>query len=374
MTPSGDYYEILGVSKDATQEEIKSAYRKAALKYHPDKNPGDKNAEEKFKKAAEAYSVLGDAERRSRYDRYGTVGDVPGAGGVPWDSDLFADFSDLLGGLFGFGDLFGGGRRGAGRVQRGSDLRYDMHLTLQEAFEGKEESLEIPKEEACGTCKGSGSKSGQRIVCQACRGRGTVAFRQGFFTVSRTCPQCGGEGEIVQDPCSACTGRGRVRTRKTIKVKIPAGVDAGTRLRISCEGEAGERGGPPGDLYIFMDVEEHPFFHRSGEDLYCQIPLSPPQAALGTEVMLETLDGEESLKVPAGAQHGQRFRISGKGMPRVNRSGRGDLYVEVAIQTPKRLTKEEKQHYEELLKLEKEREERGGGFFRKVFGRLAEGR
>jgi len=370
MTPSGDYYEILGVPHGASQEEIKSAYRKAALKFHPDKNPGDKASEEKFKKASEAYSVLGDPERRSQYDRYGKVGNMP-PGGVAWDSDLFADFSDLLGGLFGFGDLFGGGRRGPARAARGSDLRYDLAVTLEEAFAGREESIEIPKEDPCPDCKGSGSRTGQRILCQACRGQGTVAFRQGFFTVSRTCPQCGGEGEMVRDPCPSCQGRGRVRTRKTIKVRIPRGVDSGTRLRVAGEGEAGERGGPPGDLYIFVGVEEHPFFKRAGDDLLCHVPLSPAQAALGTHIEITTLDGDERLHVPAGAQSGQRFRLAGKGMPRVGRSGRGDLFVEVSLQIPKRLGKEERRLYEELLNQERDREERSGGFFRKVFGLLA---
>ncbi len=373
MTPSDDYYEVLGVGRGATQDEIKSAYRKAALKFHPDKNPGDKASEEKFKKAAEAYAVLGDPERRARYDRYGTAGDVS-PGNVPWDSDLFSDFSDLLGGLFGFGDLFGGARGRGQRAQRGSDLRYDLSLTLEEAFAGKEEPVEIPREESCGECKGSGSKSGQRVLCSACRGRGTVAFRQGFFTVSRTCPQCGGEGEIVRDPCPACHGRGRVGTRKSIKVRIPPGVDTGTRLRISGEGEGGDRGGPPGDLYIFIGVEPHAFFKRDGEDLLCEVPLSFPQAALGTEVVISTLDGDQHLNVPAGAQQGQRFRLSGKGMPRLGRSGRGDLFVDVAIQAPKKLSKEEKRLYEELARHEKEREERGGGFFRKVLNRIADGR
>lgn len=370
MTPSGDYYEILGVAKNAGQDEIKSAYRKAALKFHPDRNPGDKEAEESFKKASEAYSVLGDPQRRARYDRFGTTAEGPsGQGGVPWDSEVFADFSDLLGGLFGFGDLFGGGRRGGSRVQRGADLRYDLTLKLEEAFAGREETLDIPREDPCGECKGSGSRTGKRITCQTCRGQGTVAYRQGFFTVSRTCSQCGGAGEVVQDPCSTCRGRGRVPVRKTLKVKIPPGVDSGTRMRISGEGEAGERGGPPGDLYIFIAVEEHPFFKREGSDLYCQVPLSPPQAALGTKLLVDGLDGELEVSVPAGAQAGQHFKVAGKGMPRVNRGGRGDLHVVVEVHTPKRLSKDEKRLYEELLHLEKDREERGG-FFRKVFGRL----
>lgn len=371
MTPSGDYYEILGVGRNASQEEIKAAYRKAALKYHPDRNPDNKEAEEHFKKASEAYSVLGDAERRARYDRFGTAGEVGQGGGIPWDSGVFDDFADLLGGLFGFGDFFGGGRRGA---QRGSDLRYDLRLTFEEAFAGKEHTLDLPKEEICRECRGSGSRSGQRITCQACRGRGTVAFRQGFFTVSRTCPQCGGEGEIVRDPCTACSGRGRRPVQKTMKVRIPPGVDNGMRLRIAGEGEAGERSGPPGDLYLFISVEPHPFFQREGEDLFCKIPLSFPQAVLGTRLVLKALEGEETLDVPAGTQTGHRFKIAGKGMPRMGRSGRGDLYVEVEVHTPKRLSKEERHLYQELMKLEKEREERGEGFFRKVLTRLAEGR
>jgi molecular chaperone DnaJ len=367
MTPSGDYYEILGVSRTATQEEIKSAYRKAALKYHPDRNPGDREAEEKFKKASEAYSVLGDPEKRARYDRFGTAEVGPG-GGIPWDSDVFSDFSDLLGGLFGFGDLFGGGRSARG-PQRGQDLRYDLRLTLEEAFSGKEETLTIPKEEPCPACRGTGSSSGQRITCSACRGRGTVAFRQGFFTVSRTCPQCRGEGEIVRDPCGECRGRGRRRTQKTLKVRIPPGVDTGSRLRIAGEGDAPERSsGPPGDLYLFIEVQEHPFYQRGGDDLYCLVPLTVPQAVLGTEVVLQTFEGEEKVAVPAGTQTGERFRIHGKGMPRLGRSGRGDLYVEVRVQVPRKLSREEKRLYGELLRLEKEREEKGG-FFRKVMDR-----
>lgn len=371
MSPKDDYYQILGVSRGASQEEIKSAYRKAALAHHPDKNPGDKVAEDKFKKASEAYSVLGDPDKRAHYDRFGTASGF-GQGGVQWDTDVFSDFSDLLGGLFGFGDVFGGGR--GRRPQRGADLRYDLALTLEEAYFGKEEALEIPREESCGECRGSGSRTGQRITCSACRGTGTVAFRQGFFTVSRTCPQCRGEGEIVRDPCTACSGRGRRSARKSIKVKIPPGADSGTRLRIAGEGEAGERTGPPGDLYLFISLKEHPFFTREGDDLYCRIPISPPQAALGTSVVLSTLEGEEKVEVPAGTQTGHRFRLQGKGMPRLGRHGRGDLFVLVEIQTPKKLVKEEKRLYEELLKLEKEREEKGGSFFRKILGKIAEGR
>jgi len=372
MTSNEDFYQVLGVSRDASQDEIKAAYRRAALAYHPDRNPGNKQAEEKFKRASEAYSVLGDPEKRARYDRFGTAGET---GQVPWDSVVFEDFQDLFGNLFGFGDIFGKGRARGSRAQRGSDLRYDVKLTLEEAFFGKEETVELPREAPCDKCRGSGSRSGQRLACPTCRGRGTVAFQQGFFTVSRTCPQCSGEGEIVRDPCGECHGRGRVRSQKTLKVRIPPGVDSGSRLRIGGEGEIGERGGPPGDLYLFIEVEEHPFFKREGEHLFCTVPLSLPQAVLGAEIFVQTLDeGEEKVKVPPGTAHGQRFRVPGRGMPRIGASGRGDLYVDVRLVTPKRLSKEEKRLYEELARLERDAEQNPGGFFRKVIQKLAEGK
>ena len=372
MPKSEDYYEVLGVPKDAAQDEIKAAYRKSALKYHPDRNPGDKAAEEKLKRASEAYSVLGDPDKRARYDRFGTAAEI-GRGGIPWDSDVFMDFSDLLGGLFGFGDFFGGGGGRRARPQRGADLRYDLRLTFEEAFFGKEQALEIPKEETCPDCRGSGSRTGQRITCTACRGSGSVAFRQGFFTVSRTCPQCRGEGEIVRDPCGGCGGKGRKAAQKTLKVKIPPGVDSGVRLRIAGEGEPGERMGPPGDLYVFLTVEEHAFFKREEDDLVCAVPVSPAQAALGTTVVITTLEGEEKVDIPPGTQAGARFKADGKGMPRMGRRGRGDLIVVAVLQTPKRLSKEEKRLYQELLRLEREREEKGEGFFRKILGKIAEG-
>ncbi len=371
MSQSDDYYDILGVARNASREQIKSAYRQAALKYHPDRNPGDKACEEKFKKASEAYSVLGDTQKRTHYDRFGTAANL-GEGGIPWNSGLFDDFSDLLGGLFGLGDLFGGRRTGG--PQRGADLRYDLRLTFEEAFKGKEQEIVLPKDEVCPDCRGTGSKSGQRITCSACSGRGTVASRQGFFTISRTCPQCRGTGEIVRDPCSSCRGNGRVRTQKKIKVKIPVGVDDGMRLRISGEGDAGEKMGPPGDLYLFIQVESHPFLKRDGDDFYCVIQLTFPQAALGSDFVINSLDGEEKLSIPPGARNGQRFKIAGKGMPRLSRSGRGDLYVEIELKTPRKLSKEQKRLYGELMRIEKEREAQGGGFFRKVFDRLAEGR
>jgi len=367
MSQGKDYYAILGVPRDAHPEQIKSAYRKAAVRYHPDKNPGDKEAEDMFKRVSEAYAVLGDAEKRSRYDRYGEAG-VEGAGGIPWDSAVFEGFEDLFGSLFGFGDLFGGRGRGR-RPSRGSDLRLDLAVTLEEAFEGKEAKVEIPRMEACSECGGSGSRSGNRSVCSACHGRGTVAFQQGFFTVSRTCPQCAGEGETVRDPCARCRGTGQVSGKKTLNIKIPPGVDSGARLRVSGEGEAGSRGGARGDLYIFIDVEPHPFFERTSEHLLCRVPLSFPEIALGTELTLNTLDGEEHLKIPPSTEVGKRFRLAGRGMPRLGRSGRGDLFVEVNVATPKNLTKEEKGLYKELLRLQRDREEKGGGFFSKLFSR-----
>lgn len=373
MSVARDFYEILGVPKTASPEEVKSAYRKQAMQYHPDRNPGDKEAEEKFKKASEAYSVLGDTEKRARYDRFGTVGE---SGGVPWDSVVFEDFGDLLGNLFGFGELFGQGQRRRGTNRRGADLRLDLRMTLEEAFSGKEETLDIPREETCAPCGGTGSTSGKRTPCTACKGRGTVAFQQGFFTISRTCPQCAGRGEQVKDPCKECRGRGRVHAQKTLKVKIPPGVDTGSRLRVPGEGEAGEHNAPHGDLYLFLEVEDHQFFTREGEHLLCTVPLSFPQAVLGTEVMVRTIeDQEERVKVPPGTAHGQRFRVAGKGMPRPGSSSRGDLFVDVALAGPKRLSKEERRLYEELARIESESETRSaGGFFRKVIQKLAEGR
>lgn len=373
MSAPEDFYEVLGVQKTASPEEIKAAYRKQALKYHPDKNPGDPSAEEHFKRASQAYSVLGDPEKRARYDRFGTAGEA--GGGIPWDSVVFEDFGDLLGDLFGFGDLFGGGRKRGRRARRGADLRYDVRLTLREALDGKEETLDLPKEEPCGGCRGTGSASGHRESCPACRGRGSVALQQGFFTVTRTCPQCSGEGDLVRDPCKGCGGRGRLRTQKTLKVRIPGGVDNGSRLRVGGEGEAGERGGPPGDLYLFLEVAPHDFFRREGDHLICAVPLSFPQAVLGTEVLVKTLEeGEERVKVPPGTAHGQRFRIPGKGMPRLGSGGRGDLFVDVMLSPPKRPSKEERRLYEELARLERESEEGAGAFFRKVVKRFSEGR
>jgi molecular chaperone DnaJ len=310
-TERRDYYEILGVPRNAGLDDIKKAYRKLAVRYHPDKNPGDAEAEEKFKEAAEAYGVLSDAEKRERYDRFGHAG-VSGAGG--FDPSQFADFGDILGDLFGFGDLFGNRGRRSNRPGRGNDLRYDLQVDFMDAAFGKEVSLVVPRVVLCGSCGGSGAKAGsQPVTCTGCGGRGQIRFSQGFFAVARTCPQCGGSGKMVKDPCADCAGAGRVREEKRISVRIPAGVDDGSRLRVAGEGEAGWNGGPPGDLYVFISVRDHPRFTRRDYDIHSEQTVSVTQAALGAETKADTLDGEETLKVPAGTQPGQVFRLRNKG-------------------------------------------------------------
>lgn len=347
-----DYYELLGVERTASQQEIKSSYRKLAVRYHPDKNPGDKEAEEKFKQAAEAYAVLSDPDKRSRYDRFGARG--VGGGFSGFDPDVFGDFSDILGDFFGFGDLFGGRRRrGAG--EPGSDLRYELHLSLEEAAFGTEKSLEIPRLETCEKCSGQGTRGGvPPATCQACRGQGRVRFTQGFFTVARACPQCRGEGTIVTDPCGECSGAGRVEQRRTIEVKIPPGVDTGTRLRLSGEGEQGRRGGRTGDLYVDVAVEAHPVFERSGTEILSSLDLTYAQAVLGTSVEIATLHGPHELDVPAGTQPGQHFELRGKGVPRLGRSGRGDhiVVVRVGVPHPRDLSEEHLERVRSLAEVE----------------------
>lgn len=329
-----DYYEILGVARDATDPRIKSAYRKLALQYHPDKNPGDKEAEEKFKSAAEAYAVLSDADKRSRYDRFGHQG-VGGAGAGGIDPTIFADFSDIFGGL---GDLFGfgGGRRGGRRASRGADLRYDLRLTFEEAAFGTTTTLKIPRYEHCESCDGQGSADGAAPEpCSACGGRGQVAFNRGFMTVARTCPQCNGEGTVVTDPCPECHGQGLVEKIREIEVKIPAGVDTGARMRLTGEGEHGRHAGPPGDLYVVLAVQDHPSFRREGADVYSELPLRYSQAVLGTSAQVETIHGQEKVEVPPGTQPGHQFRMRNKGIDRLDRAGKGDHIVRVKISVPK---------------------------------------
>src|ERR1700712_1449402 len=310
-----DYYEVLAVGKTASAAEIKSAYRKIAVRDHPDKNPGDKEAEERFKEAAEAYSVLSDADKRGRYDRFGHQG-VQGAGAGGVDPTIFADFSDILGALFGFG----AGRRGGGPagMTRGADLRYDLTLSFEEAAFGTETALKIPRLETCPKCEGNGSASGAApAVCQGCGGRGQVRYTQGFFTVARTCPQCQGEGRVISDPCPECRGEGRVEKERSISVKIPAGVDTGARLRLSGEGENGRRGGPAGDLYVVPQVRPHKHFRRDGSTVLSRLPLSYVQAVLGTTVEVETLHGKAPLDIPAGTAHRRDFRPRGPGLDRL---------------------------------------------------------
>jgi len=345
-----DYYEVLGVSRTATDVEIKSAYRKLALKYHPDRNPGDHAAEEKFKESAEAYSVLADGDKRHLYDRYGHAG-LGGAATGGFDPTVFTGFEDILGGLgdiFGLGDVFGGGRRRGG-VQRGTDLRYDLEISFDEAAKGTETSVQIPRLESCETCSGSGAAPGSKATtCPQCQGRGQLRYQQGFFTVARTCGQCRGTGSVIAKPCSTCKGAGRVQKERKLTVRVPAGIATGQRLRLTGEGEAGGPGGPPGDLYVVIHVQEHPFFQRDGNDLYCELPLNFPTLALGGEIRIPTLEGEEPFKVPEGTGSGQSFRLRGRGMPDVSGRGRGDLFVIVKVITPKKLSKEQKKLLEQL--------------------------
>jgi molecular chaperone DnaJ len=351
-TEKRDYYEVLGVSRTASVDEIKKAYRKLAVKYHPDKNPGDAEAEEKFKEAAEAYGVLSDEEKRASYDRFGHQG-MSGMGG--FDPNQFADFGDILGDLFGFGDFFGGRGRRGNRPARGNDLRYDLQLDFMDAVFGKEVSLNVPRVVSCTTCSGSGAKPGtQPVTCTGCGGRGQIRYSQGFFAVARTCPQCSGSGKMIKDPCTTCSGAGRVREEKKITVNVPAGVDDGSRLRVAGEGEAGFGGGPPGDLYVFLSVREHERFTRREYDIHSEQAVSYTQAALGAEVATATIDGEESLKVPAGTQPTQVFRLRGKGVPYIDGSGRGDHYVHVAVRIPTSLSEEQRELLEQLAALEGE--------------------
>ncbi|HSL55984.1 MAG TPA: molecular chaperone DnaJ [Pyrinomonadaceae bacterium] len=351
-----DYYEILAVSRTATDQEIKSAYRRLAVKYHPDKNPNDASAEEKFKEAAEAYSVLSDPEQRKRYDRFGHAGVSSSAAGAgSWGAPGFGGIEDILGDLFGFGDVFGGGRGGSRRTsaQRGADLRYDLEITLEEAANGMTAQLRIPRLESCETCKGSGAASGsQPENCSTCAGTGQVRYQQGFFSVARTCHVCRGTGKVIKNPCADCNGTGRVEREKQLEVKVPAGVETGSRLRVTGEGQAGTQGGPAGDLYVVIHVAEHEQFERQGSNLYEAVPITFAQAALGADIMVKTLDSEEKLKIPMGTQTGTVFRLRGKGMPALGGRGRGDLFVSVTVITPTTLTREQRRLLEQLAEVE----------------------
>jgi len=347
-----DYYEVLGVSRDAGEQEIKSAYRKMALKYHPDRNPNDKEAEEKFKEAAEAYSVLSDPQKRATYDQFGHEG-LAGAGGAGFNPEAFTDFADIFGDFFGFGDLFGSGSaRRRSQAQRGADLRYDLEISFEDAVFGLHTEIKFPKLETCSRCNGRGAEPGSGpTTCSTCGGRGQVRYQQGFFSISRTCPTCHGSGQVITRPCTRCHGEGRVRTERKLKINIPPGVDNGTRLRLAGEGEPGFNNGPPGDLYVVLKVKEHPIFEREDADLHCTIPVNVAQAALGAEIKIPTLEGEETIKLPPGVQTGGVFRLRGKGVPHVNGHGRGDLVLHINVIIPTKLTREQKKLFEQLLDL-----------------------
>jgi len=352
-----DYYDVLGVARDASVDEIKKAYRELAVKYHPDRNPGDAEAEERFKEASQAYAVLSDADQRARFDRFGHQG----VGGQPFtgfDPGAFGDFADILGDLFGFGDIFGGrSRRGGQGRRRGHDLQYTLRISLEEAAEGVERSIRVPRLENCDTCNGSGSKPGTTPEpCGTCGGNGQVMFRRSFLSVAQTCPTCSGAGRVNRDPCGGCGGRGRVERESTLKVNVPAGVDNGMRLRLTGEGESGPHGGAAGDLFVVIGVTPHDVFERDNDDLHMELPISVYQAMLGAEVAITTIRNEEAtVDVSAGTQPGEVLRVQSAGMPNINGRRRGDLHVHFRVVVPQKLGSEQQQLVEELARL-------GGGF------------
>ncbi len=367
-----DYYELLGVSKDVDEKALKSAFRKAAMQYHPDRNPGDAEAEKKFKEIGEAYEVLKDPEKRAAYDRYGHAafeGGMGGPGGGHHGGAGF-DFSDVFEEFF--GDFMGGGgrrRRGGGGPGRGSDLRFNMEITLEDAYRGKEDKIKVPTSVACEPCGGSGAEPGSKPeVCDTCGGAGKVRASQGFFMVERTCPKCQGNGSTITNPCKSCSGAGRVRKEKTLQVKIPKGVEEGTRIRLAGEGEAGSRGGPSGDLYIFLTIKPHALFKRDGDMLYCQVPIPMTTATLGGHIEVPTIEGKRArIKIPEGTQSGRQFRLKGKGMPELNGGFVGDMIVEMNVETPTNLNKKQRELLEEFAKEGGDTiSPRSEGFFSKV--------
>ena len=362
-----DYYEVLGVNKNASDTEMKKAYRRLAIKFHPDKNPGDHEAEAKFKELSEAYAVLSDAQKRATYDQFGHAG-MDGSSGFSGGGFDFGGtpFEDIFGDIF--GDVFcGGGRRGS-RGQRGDDLRYNLTIDFEEAAFGTEKKLQLPRKQPCETCSGSGARPGtQAQACGTCRGAGQVRYQQGFFTMTRPCPDCRGEGKIIADPCSDCRGTGLVKHKRTISLKVPAGVESGNRLKLSGDGEAGLQGGPPGDLYVVISVAEHPIFTREGLDVICEIPISFIQAALGCDLEVPTLEGRINLKVPAGTQTGKIFKLSGKGIVSLQGYGRGDQLVVLRVEVPTKLNARQRELLEDFAAVSGEEiNPQGKGFFDKV--------
>lgn len=349
-----EYYKILGVSRDASEEEIKKSYRKIAMQCHPDRNQGNKEAEEKFKIASEAYEVLRDPEKREIYDRYGVEG-LKGTGftGFRGFDDIFSAFGDIFEDFFGFGT----GYKRRPKARAGADLRYDLKISFHEAAFGKETEIEIPKNIICEACNGTGAKPGTYPThCPTCKGTGQITRSQGFFTISTTCGQCHGDGRVISHPCKECRGHGRVRKNKKIQLKVPPGVDTGSKLRIRGEGEEGERGGPPGDIFVFIYVEPHDFFTREGDDIFCHIPISFPQAALGAELEVPTLNSKKKLSIPRGTESGDLLRIKGEGFPRLRGYGRGDQIVQVVVKTPKNLTRRQEEMLQEFEELSKSKD------------------
>ena len=351
-----DYYEILGVSRNASEDELKKAYRKQALKYHPDRNPDNKEAEQKFKEASEAYAVLSNKQKRAQYDQYGHVEGMEGGEGYSGYGE-FSGFGDIFGDIF--SEFFGGGpSRGGGRqsgAQRGSDLQYNMEISFEEAAFGHTTEITFPRMITCDQCGGLGAKSAKDVeVCPVCHGSGQQRMQQGFFSVATTCNRCRGQGRVVKSACPKCKGDGRERKQNKLRVNIPPGVDTGARLKLSGEGESGVNGGPPGDLYIAISVAQHPFFQREGNDVYCEVPVTFSQAALGAELVVPTMDGKVEFKIPPGTQNGRNFRMRGKGIPALRGGGRGDQYVRVFVEVPNDLTNRQKELLKEFSKLEKD--------------------
>jgi len=371
-----DYYEVLGVSKGASADEIKKAYRRKAKELHPDRNADNPESEAQFKEANEAYEVLKDADKKAAYDRYGHAafdggmgaGPRPGGGGFRGQGDFASAFSDVFDDLF--GDIMGGGRGGAGRnrASRGSDLRYNLRITLEEAYSGLHKTINVPSSVACTSCSGTGAEGGaEPQTCPTCSGMGKVRAQQGFFTVERTCPTCNGMGQTIKNPCKECHGAGRVEKERALSVNIPAGVETGTRIRLAGEGEAGMRGGPSGDLYIFIEVREHNLFKRDGTNLFCRVPVSMTSAALGGDIEVPTIDGGKSrVKIPEGSQSGRQMRLRGKGMPAIRSSEVGDMFIELAVETPVNLTARQKELLREFEELSAENNPQSAGFFSSV--------